>query len=125
MTRFSFSSLRARLLLLGFLAVIPALELIIVGHFEQRQLVIAKAREDTLKVAQFVARDYNDLIEGARQLLVALAQLPEVHSGQNKCSALFCQPAETIPTLYKYCRSQYGREGILQRPAAYELSEPC
>ncbi len=89
MTRFSFSSLRARLLLLGFLAVIPALELIIVAHFEQRQLVIAKAREDTLKVAQFVARDYNDLIEGARQLLVALAQLPEVHSGQNKCSAFF------------------------------------
>ena len=87
---FSFSSLRARLLLLGFFAVIPALELMISAHFEQRRLVIVKAKEDVLKVAQFVARDHTDLIEGAHQLLVALTQLSEVRAGSAaRCSETF------------------------------------
>lgn len=84
---FSFSSLRGRLLLLGFFAVIPALELTISAYFDQRRLVIARTKEEALKAAQLVARDYDDMIEGARQLLVALAQLPEVRAGQGaRCS---------------------------------------
>ena len=85
---FSFSSLRSRLLLLGFFAVIPALELTISAYFDQRRLVIARTKEEALKAAQLVARDYDDMIEGARQLLVALAQLPEVRAGRgSRCSA--------------------------------------
>ena len=89
MIRFSVSSLRARLLLLGFLAAIPALELIISAYFEQRQFVVAKNREDAIKAAQLVARDYDDLIEGARQLLISIAQLPEVQAGRGaRCSEI-------------------------------------
>src|SRR5574341_1260434 len=87
---FSFSSLRARLLLLGFFAAIPAIELIITAYIEQRQLVRDKTRDDALKAAQLVAEDYDDLVEGARQLLITLAQLPEVRTGRaNECGALF------------------------------------
>ncbi len=86
---FSFSSLRGRLLLLGFLAAIPAVELIVTAYVEQRRLVVARAKEDALKAAQFVAKDYDDLIEGARQLLVALAQLPEVRAERaTRCSEI-------------------------------------
>ncbi len=92
MTWFSFSSLRARLLLLGFFAVVPALELMVVAHLEQRRLVTAKAKEDALKVAQLVARDYDDVIEGARQLLITLAQLSEVRAaGAAECSQLLAK----------------------------------
>ena len=86
---FSFSSLRGRLLLLGFLAVIPAVELIVTAYVEQRRSVVARAKEDALKAAQFVAKDYDDLIEGARQLLVAVAQLPEVRAERaSRCSEI-------------------------------------
>ena len=92
MIRFSVSSLRARLLLLGFLATIPALELVISAYFEQRQFVVAKNREDAIKAAQLVAGNYDDLIEGARQLLITVAQLPEVQADRaTRCSEMLAK----------------------------------
>ena len=89
---FSFSSLRSRLLLLGLLAAIPAFELIISVYFEQRQLVTAKNKEEALKQAQLVAREYDDMIEGARQLLIAMAQLSETRAGRSaQCGEVFAK----------------------------------
>jgi len=98
MPRFSFSSLRARLLLLVFLAVIPALGLIIYTAAEMRRSASGEAQTNALRLAQSVANSQDDLIEGARQLLIALAQLPEVRKQDSEaCNALFARLLKQIP----------------------------
>lgn len=90
MMGFSFSSLRARLLLLVLLAVIPALGLILYTAAEQRRSAALEAQANALRLARSVSSSQDDLIEGARQLLTALAQVPMVR-GDNpaECNSLF------------------------------------
>ena len=76
--RFSLSSLRVRLLLLVFLAVLPALALILYTHVERRRLDYDEAQADALRLSRLVASTEQELIHGARQLLVTLARVPEV-----------------------------------------------
>ena len=71
-----FSSLRVRLLLLFALAVIPALGWIFDAHIEQRGLAATEVQGNALRLAQFAAADQARVIQGAHQLLIALAQLP-------------------------------------------------
>jgi signal transduction histidine kinase len=83
-----FSSLRVRLWLLVFLALIPALGLMLYTASEQRRLAAVDAQEDALRVARLASSSQERLVEGAHQLLVALAQVPEVRSGQvGECNA--------------------------------------
>jgi PAS domain S-box-containing protein len=76
--RFSLSSLRVRLLLLVFLAVLPALALILYTHVERRRLDYDQAQADALRLSRLVASTEQELIHGARQLLVTLAHVPAV-----------------------------------------------
>lgn len=62
MTRFSFSSLRARLLLLVLLAVIPALGLILYTAAEQRRAAAGEAQANALRLARSVSSGQDDLI---------------------------------------------------------------
>ena len=78
MAGFPFSSLRFRLILLVLLAVLPALGLILYTAVEQRRLATTEVQENALRLARFAAADQDNLIEGARQLLIALARLPEI-----------------------------------------------
>ncbi len=78
MAGFLFSSLRFRLILLVLLAVLPPLGLILYTAAEQRRLATTEVQENTLRLARFAAADQDNLIEGARQLLITLARLPEV-----------------------------------------------
>src|SRR3990172_2535697 len=90
MGRFSFSSLRIRLLLLVLLAVIPALGLILYTGLEQRRQAAVHAKKDALRVLDQSVMQQDLLIAGARQLLVALVSLPEVrHHDSGGCNALF------------------------------------
>jgi len=90
MGRFSFSSLRIRLLLLVLLAVIPALGLMLYTGLEQRRLAAVHAKKDALRVLDHSVMQQDLLIAGARQLLVALVSLPEVrHLDSGGCNALF------------------------------------
>jgi signal transduction histidine kinase/ActR/RegA family two-component response regulator/HAMP domain-containing protein len=92
MLRFSFSSLRVRLLLLVLLAVIPALGLILYTGFEQRRLAAGDVKARALRLVHYSLREQDLLIGGARQLLVTLAHLPEVRSGDSAaCNALFAK----------------------------------
>ena len=85
----SFSSLRARLLLLVLLAVLPALGLVLFTTWEQRRQAKEAVQGDALQLAELVAADHQRLIEGARQLLAALARLPEVRGqDRGRCSPL-------------------------------------
>jgi len=53
MKRFSFGSLRTRLILLVLLALIPALELTLYSGLEQRQITATQAKEEAMRLARF------------------------------------------------------------------------
>src|SRR5262249_12971954 len=98
MRRFSLSSLRARLLLVVLLAVLPALGLIVYTDLEQRRLSAAQAQSNALRLARLAAADQAQLIQGAHQLLTALAQLPVVRDGDAvACTALFTTLQKQYP----------------------------
>jgi PAS domain S-box-containing protein len=98
MRRWSFSSLRVRLLLLVLLAVVPALGLILYTASEQRRLAARTVQEQALRLAWTAATDHGQLTEGARQLLIALAQLPAVRGRDPAaCSALFADLLKQYP----------------------------
>jgi signal transduction histidine kinase len=86
----SLASLRARLLLLVLLAVIPALGLTLYTNLEERQLRKALVYEHAMRLSRLVSADYERLIEDARQLLVTLARLPAVRDlNRAACNVLF------------------------------------
>lgn len=88
MLHFFLSSLRLRLLALVLLAAIPALGLILYSASEQRQLAIAEAEKNVLRLAHLAVDNQARLVEGTHQLMAALAQLPEVREGGAACHAL-------------------------------------
>lgn len=75
------SSLRARLMLLVFLAVIPALGLVLHTAAVQRRTAALETQENLLRLAQFAAAHQRQASEGTRQLLIALSQIPEIRQG--------------------------------------------
>lgn len=84
-----FSSLRARLLLLVLMAVIPALGLIAYTTAEQQSQAIRESQEEALRLVRVAANTQQEFIDSSRQLLLSLAQLPEVRSGDSApCGAL-------------------------------------
>jgi PAS domain S-box-containing protein len=89
MNRLSFSSLRVRLFLLVLLAMVPVVGLVLYTGAEQRQRASHDARRDALDLAQRVSDDQAQIIESGRQLLVALAQLPDIRNYDDvACNAL-------------------------------------
>jgi signal transduction histidine kinase/HAMP domain-containing protein len=85
-------------LLLVLLAIIPALGLILYTASEQRRLAAAKVQEEALRLARLASGDQGRLIDGARQLLIGLAQLREVrHRDSRACSALFADLLKQYP----------------------------
>jgi len=98
MARLSFSSLRVRLLLLVLLAIIPALGLILYTASEQRRLAATNVQEGALRLARLASSDQGRLIDGARQLLIGLAQLREVrHHNSRACRAFFADLLKQYP----------------------------
>lgn len=86
---FAFSRLRYRLLLLVVLAVLPVLALIVSTAWEQRRLAADNVREDALRLVRLASSNHERLIEGARPLLILLAQNADVQNQNGRlCSAL-------------------------------------
>ena len=69
--------LRARLLLLILVPLIPALVLEVRTHLEERRLGTVRVEKDAIRVVQLAAASQLGFIEAARQHLAALARLPE------------------------------------------------
>lgn len=85
-----FASLRVRLLLLVILAFLPSLTLTLYSAAEQRARAEVEARQTALRLVRLATSNQDQLAEGARQLLVALAALPTVQSRhQRGCSSFF------------------------------------
>lgn len=92
------AGLRPRLVLLVVLALVPALALVLYTASEQRRQAQEDVREETLRLARVVAADQGRLIEGGRQLLIALAELPEVTGGDpGPCNALLADLLDRYP----------------------------
>src|SRR5262245_28850356 len=94
----TFRSLRHSLLLLVLLTALPALALILSTALEQRRQAIMAASDDALRLARLAAGDHARLVEGARSLLIGLAQLSEVQMHNAKaCTALFAKVQRQFP----------------------------
>ncbi len=92
------SGLRVRLLLLVLLAVLPALALMLYTASEQRRLTAVEARQDVVRLTHLIASDQLQFIEGIRQLLTALAAMPEVRRRDAPaCSAVFARLLKQYP----------------------------
>lgn len=84
-----FSSLRARLLFLVLIAIVPALGLICYTASVQRQEATTEVKANLMRLAKFAAANQNQALEGSRQLLIAIAQIPEIQQGDwEECNQL-------------------------------------
>src|SRR5262245_19974948 len=125
----SLASLRLSLLLLVLLAVLPALALILSTAWEQRRQAAAGAQDDALRLARVAAADHARLVEGARSLLVGLAQLSDVQMHNAKsCTGLFAEVQRQFPLYanigaarpdgHVFCaaRTRSGADNVIDQP---------
>ncbi|MBN1579138.1 MAG: GAF domain-containing protein, partial [Anaerolineae bacterium] len=92
------SSVRFRLLLLVLLAVLPVLGLTLYTHLEQRARAAAGAQETALRLVRLAVDRQDDTIRGTRQLLFALAQLPEMRGPDpDSCSGFLARLLDQYP----------------------------
>ncbi len=111
-TRSNLSSLRARLILLVALAVLPLLGLTLYTSLDQRQLAVTEVQETALRLVRLASTEQARMILGTRQLLIGLAQLREVHQRDGTvCSTLFAELLKAYP-LYANLGA-IGRNGDL------------
>src|SRR5690348_14302763 len=83
-------SIRAHLILLVLLSVLPALGIIIYAGLEQWRGELKEARDDCEAIVDHIAREQENLIASARQVLATMALLPELKNRDAKaCNALF------------------------------------
>lgn len=107
MTRVPLTSLRVRLLLVTILAILPMLGLALFMAAEQRRMETVEVHEHALHLVRVIVNRHEQLIEGARQLLTSLGQVPAVYSREPAtCSALFATLLQGHPA--------YTNLGVLQ-----------
>ncbi len=78
MTRFFSLSIRAQLLLITLIVALPAAGIIIFSGMKLREEAIQDARRETQTLAESISAEQQGLVIAARQLIIALAQLPDV-----------------------------------------------
>ena len=99
MSRSWFSSIRVRLLALLVLLFASALVIMVYSALERRERAARSAEDDVVLLARVTAAQHEQTLESAQQLLVTLAQLPEVRSGDAvRCSALMARFLREFPS---------------------------
>src|SRR6185503_16268419 len=92
------ATLRVRLILLVLLAIIPALAIMLYTAAESRRHEAALAQAEVRTLTRLIANQEEQLIESTRQLLITLAQLPVVGSGDTAaCDTLFANLIKQYP----------------------------
>src|SRR6266508_3572953 len=82
--------LRGRIVVLMLLAVLPLFALDRYETVQLRKLAAADVDRETLRLTSLAGDQHRQLAEGSRQLLVALAQLPQVQRvDADECNPLF------------------------------------
>ncbi len=82
------NSLRSRLLLLVALAIAPSLLMTVYNGWKERQSAITSAEENLQRLTNLAAINEANSIESARQLLMDLSDIPDLHGTPQQCSAL-------------------------------------
>jgi len=90
MKLFFLKSLRFRLVLLVLVAVIPAWGVIAYTASQQRRMAVAEIQRQVLRLAKFSAREEEQVLQGSRQILIALANfIRKTNESPFECSE-FC-----------------------------------
>src|ERR1043166_3431804 len=93
-----FVSLRARLLVLLVLVLVPWLALVLYTQAEERSAAIVHVHRDETRLIRLVTSNQAAEIEAARQLLIAFARLPQVRmSDASACSAFMKEMLGAYP----------------------------
>ena len=93
------STLRSRLIVLVMLILLAALALILHTAFQQRRLAVLNTGENMLQLGRIATGEHEQLIEGARQLLIGLSHLPQVTRLEAEpCNSLFRDLGLQFPT---------------------------
>jgi PAS domain S-box-containing protein len=82
MNRLFSISIRAQLFLLILIVAIPAIGIIIYSGMKSRNDAIADARRETYQLVDKLTSEQQNLVSAAEQLLITLAQLPDVRNHQ-------------------------------------------
>ncbi len=85
-------SIRAQLLFLVIICVLPAMGIILYSGIEHRSIAIEETKESALRLIRTVAGRHQVIEESTHQLLMILAKMPDVQNLNIKvCNALFRQ----------------------------------
>ena len=83
------TSLRFRLMIVVFLAIMPMAALIIYNDMEQRQLATQHSEKELLRVVQNCDSDYTNIIQQTKQLLATLAEFSAVKQYDSVATSIF------------------------------------
>ena len=115
--------LRIRLFLLVLIAVLPAIAIQIYTEIDLRRAREAEIHEEALRHADMVANGMLEILEGSRQLLVALARLPSVQAlNPEACSRALGTMLAELPAYSTV--GAVNRAGLLVCSAAGSVSPP-
>jgi len=93
-----FVSLRLRLLAMVLLVLVPWLALVLFTQADERKVAIANVGDDAMALVHIVTSNQAAQIEAARQLMLALARLPQVRRNDPvACSALLAEMLKAYP----------------------------
>lgn len=107
-------------MLLVLLGVLPALVLTLYTAAEQRKRAAVEVQQDALRVARLASAGQERLIEGARQLLVMMARLPEVRGDNPEAASTLLADIQHQYPLYL----NFGAIEMDGRPFASALPLP-
>ncbi len=106
------TSIRARLLWLALLAVLPAMVLILYLIAEQHQAILRETEESAERLVRLASAQHEAIVEGAEQLLTGLARLPSVRRGDTAACHAFL--ADLLPQYPRYANlGIFRRDGRL------------
>jgi PAS domain S-box-containing protein/putative nucleotidyltransferase with HDIG domain len=95
----NFIGVRLGLIRLVLYAIMPVFALIIYNASAQRQYATNQAQAQAQQIAQITSANQQRIIEGAKQLLVTLAQLPQVQEDNAQtCNLLLADIRQQIPS---------------------------
>ena len=105
---------RNRLMLLLFLAVLPALALTVYNSLAQRAAAESNAREEIVNLAHVGAQQQAQIVDGARQLLIGFSLIPaELRDDRARCNDYVRQVLQKTGRLY-LSMGMYRADGHVQ-----------
>lgn len=107
MMRYRQRGIRFRIFVIVAIAVIPGLLLTLYSAVRQRNLAAEAVRQDALRITRLVSATNDRVIEAARQLLVALTEMPAIkQEDADDCNRLLARLLAKFP--------QYTILGVLR-----------